>query len=166
MDLYLIFILYLVLHFALYFALVHGLAISFSERRVFAYHALPFAFWLIFSGATFWSQGVASLALTSAIICTHGIYTIVFLNLWSLSEGSYFMAVLRHFVARQGSLQASDFSELEKIGDGKKASRLDALVQLGVLRLVDNTYQLTGFGRRVSDVLAAIRWMGNHQHIG
>jgi len=91
-------------------------------------------------------------ALTAAL-ALHAIYSMSFLELWSLSEGSYSLRMLDR-VERLGILPAdADISDLEKIGTSKKTNRLGSLLALQLIRAEGHQYRLTLFGRIAAGIL-------------
>jgi len=150
------FVAYLALHLAGYFVL-RASSLR-REKGILAYHLASFV------GVT----GVACLlalhvaddqpwASAFAVISLHGIYSLSFLEAWSLAQGSYSLSILAavHREARTGS--RPDFSRLEEIGVAKQRGRLDTLERLHLIERRQGWLRLTVAGRRVAATLSALR---------
>jgi hypothetical protein len=87
----------------------------------------------------------------------HGIYSLSFLELWSLSRGSYSLSILAA-VERDPSLQSLllDTANPGAIGQQKRNARLISLQQLGLL---NQQGIITGTGHGVAAVIAGIIWL-------
>lgn len=79
--------------------------------------------WLALSGG--------SLVVAVGLVALHGIYSVSFLELWALAQGSYSLSILTRTV-RQGRIDAHDTRALEAIGAAKQADREADLVRLGL----------------------------------
>ena len=87
--------LYLAAHLLLYVAVLRHLPAFRREQTIFAYHALSAV--LVTASAV-----VVPLALGTgfdaewfvAVVALHGIYSVSFLELWSLAEGGYSLQIL------------------------------------------------------------------------
>lgn len=128
-----------------------------SERGIFFYHVLSMVI-LIASclGALLIDPGAQTPAGLVAAIALHGIYSLSFLELWSLAEGSYSLSILEHLeqATRRGT--AIDVHGLEGLGGSKRTRRLGGLERLGLVRFTNDHVALTHRGRNVADVLGAV----------
>lgn len=158
---------YLALHLTSYALVLRRLPVFELERSIFLYHfvsAFVFsscALLVVINDPTEERVGAAV-----AVICAHGIYSLTFLELWTLSQISYSREVLG-LAERRGSLRVSPPPpELVLIGDEKKAGRLDAMIKLQLLRREGNVFQLTPRGRLVSKALGILAWLANLKQTG
>jgi len=153
-------IVYLALHFILYVLLLRQMRLFAKEIAVFLYQfgsflALPVTLFV------FTSRPVGVLPSLLAAMSIHGIYSLSFLELWSLSEGSYSLRILER-IERLGTLPVdADVSDLQRIGTSKKSSRLDSLQKLGLVGNVEGRYALTCLGRFSVALLRFQVWMVN-----
>jgi hypothetical protein len=153
---------YLVVHLALYVLVFRNVRAFTNESVIFLYHLLSAVVVsvaaviaaLIPGSGVDWTTAVA-------IVSLHGVYSISFLEVWSLAEGSYslqIMSYLQRLEQRGGTL---DVAALQDIGTAKQANRTDGLIKLGLLGHHEGQLRLTGLGRIVAGLLAAIAWLAN-----
>jgi hypothetical protein len=81
----------------------------------------------------------------------------LFLELWTLAEGSYSLQILLR-VSRQASISRDEIlATCEAIGADKKRNRLDDLLSLKLIsRCPDVTFDLSTMGRMLVDTLRFI----------
>ncbi len=165
--LYIAAVTYIALHLAAYLAFFRHLARFTQERTIFGYHAISSC---IFSAAV---SAPGLLAANSrlliagfGLVMLHGIYSILFLELWSLSQISYSIAILAE-VKRHGTVSAELLvRDLAAMGEAKKAGRLESLGALKLLRFDGERYRLTGRGRLAAAVIRAVLWLANYADAG
>ncbi len=86
---------YLALHFLLYVLVLRGRPLVQSERGIFLYHfgsAAVFTLVAFCLAVSYFSD--AAIAIAIGLSALHGIYSLSFLELWTLAEGSYSMSIL------------------------------------------------------------------------
>jgi hypothetical protein len=155
------------LHLLLYVLVLRHVRAFAQERVIFLYHlastlglVLALAAWIAVAPLPAWLAGlVGAFAL-------HGIYSISFLELWSLAEGCYSLAILTRIEALRARGAAVDLVALHEIGGSKKSSRLRGLQGLGLVRGRAQRSELTAFGRVVAVVLALLAWSANLKQVG
>jgi len=98
------------------------------------------------------------------ILSVHGIYSISFLELWSLAQGGYSLSILRSVArAEAGGLEA-EFLHLQEIGETKQRERIMGLQELGLIARSDDTIALTSRGRRVARFLHCLfKWIDSEK---
>lgn len=99
---------------------------------------------------------IQAMAGLVAAIALHGIYSLSFLELWSLTEGSYSLSILEHVEQMTRRGEAVEASGLEGLGGAKKAQRLAGLARLGLVRSMADQITLTRRGRCVACLLAHV----------
>jgi hypothetical protein len=152
---------YLALHALLYVTVLRSRDTFRRERGIFAYHAVSTGLVsLTVLVGLLLAPSFEALATLVAVICLHGIYSTTFLEVWSLSQGSYSLKILRH-VASVGDGVAVDTSALEDVGVAHRTHRLEALTTLRIARLDDGVLELTTFGRVIANALASVAWLAN-----
>ena len=127
-------ILYILAHFAIYAAFVRGWSWSKTERGIFLYHICSF---LIFAAATMALCAFSGfrMGLWICLLAIHGIYSLSFLELWSLTQGSYSLQLLEA-AAKNGDLShLRTLDELRQVGDSKIEQRLAALFSLHLIQV-------------------------------
>ena len=150
--------LYLACHFALYAMILRRLRIFRLEGTIFLYHALSaiVLFLTLISTSN-------SLAVIAGCLSMQGIYSLSFLELWSLAEGGYSLNILRLIQKETGR---DPQEQLEKIGTSKKANRTELLIHLKLVVRVDRTIRITKAGRLIAIVLNLIAGFTLLEEIG
>ncbi|MFI5020437.1 MAG: hypothetical protein ACHQRJ_02125 [Alphaproteobacteria bacterium] len=166
-ELYAAAVAYIALHIAAYLAILRWLPRFKRERTIFLYHAISGC---VFSaGALLPGVLAASSRLLIAgvgLVMLHGLYSIIFLELWSLSQISYSIAILAE-VKRHGAVPVEALvQELIGMGEAKKAVRLESLDGLGLVGFDGARYQLTDKGRLVAALIRTVRWLANFEDTG
>ena len=152
--------LYLGIHFLAYTLALRHLRLFAREPVIFLYQFLSFMFHpaLLFWVAPRPEDLMAALLGSFAL---HGIYSLSFLELWALSEGSYSLRMLDK-VERLGSeASQSALSDLEEIGASKKNARLESLVRLRLIEQRDGRYFRRPAGWMMAAVLRTLVWLVN-----
>ena len=160
-------VLYFSLHLGLYVTVFRKLSAFGLERRILLYHsisAIVFSTLVLVFGIV--SGDLSTLTTAVGLIFVHGIYSLSFLELWSLAQGSYSISILLR-VMHSGTvsrLQLQD--ELAEIGRRKKQGRLAALAGLHLLCREGGTVKLTTRGRLLSHALTCLVWLANSEETG
>lgn len=150
---------YLVVHAVTYLLVLRRRAAFGRERVIFAYHALSALATSAYVAVAFILQpGAERFAAAVAVVSLHGLYSVSFLELWSLAEGSYSLTILRRIAA--GSDPEND-PALAAVGLAKHQNRAGGLEGIGLVRRDGERVTLTGRGRAVAAVLALIVWLAN-----
>ena len=160
-------VLYLLLHFAAYALFFRQRPYFRTEKGIFLLHfvsttALPVAVLVLSLDAGLWVAVLSCAAAAAA----HGIYSISFLELWSLAEGSYSFTILRAIDSRASPMADDVSAELGAVGDRKKEQRLASLERLGLVRREGQTISLTSRARYVSAYLRGLQWLANVREAG
>lgn len=152
--------LFIAAHFIGYLLWVRHRLWGRGEKGIFVYHLCAFAA-LVSAGlvAIVLYPENATLAAVVGGISLHAIYSITFLEFWSLSQGSFSYAVLARLYP-EARAEEEIIAELAALGAEKKSSRIDGLAHLALARRgVDGTWQLTGRGRAASAMVRALLWL-------
>jgi hypothetical protein len=162
-----VFLAYLGIHFGLYVLLLRNWAWFRQERTIFMYHAIGALSATVAVLVILATQPTAdTLAAVVLVVSLQGIYSISFLEVWSLAQGGYSIGILSRFeeAARAGT--QPDLAELEKIGAGKKSDRLAGLQRLALIELRSDGLGLRGRGRAVSAALHVLLRLVNRTEAG
>jgi hypothetical protein len=162
-DMLAIFAGYLGLHFGLYVAVLRHLAPFRRESIIFRYHAL----------SALASAGVMGITVVCnrdqhgieavIVVAVHGIYSLSFLELWSLAQGGYSLRILTDWEAAG---RAPDWTGLQDIGAAKKGNRLASLQRLGLVQAHQGRLSLSRGGRIVAAFLAGVVWLSKVRSAG
>jgi hypothetical protein len=137
------------------------------ERTIFLYHAVSFLGVMAMTAlmlAQTREPGVAAVA--AIILSVHGIYSLSFLELWSLAEGGYSLTILRRAAARRQAVDPPSLAALESVGVTKRAARLQQLADLGLVERRGPTWSLTSRGRFAAAAVKAVSWLVRVQRRG
>jgi len=160
MSWFIIILAYFAAHFGLYVLVLRHQPRFIEERVIFAYHAGS-AVLLTVLELVLWLVGAIDLATLVGLLSLHGIYSMSFLELWSLSQGGYSLQIL-DLIDRSGAAGAPVALEtLCSIGASKRAGRLGGIERLGLIRRDGDRVSLTSAGRTVASILAAFAWAAN-----
>lgn len=124
----------------------------FSEKAIIFYHLISVIVAIIFSYVSYVNMGY-SLSQCSVkiglILGIQGIYSLTFLEIWSLTEGSYALIILAKLYNAKVNHTATNFCELERVGLTKQVNRISHLVSLKLISQVDEKIRLTLLGAAV-----------------
>jgi len=138
---------YLVIHLMLYLAVLRHLRRFSTERAIFLYHALSFVpLSLLLLGNLILERRDAPIVVI--LWCLHGIYSLSFLELWSLAQGGYSLQILASLHRSAGD--SVDLNRLAQVGDVKKAARLEGLQKLKLLRRKGTRVEIAPLGKLVA----------------
>jgi hypothetical protein len=134
-------------HMIGYFALLRRLNLFARERAILAYHLLISAIVLFWVFVIWWNQRI-DLSGAVGLLSLQFIYSMTFLEFWSLTQGSYSLQLLST-VCKNDRISRSDLvSRLAVVGDDKKRDRLADLASLGLVQPGQNSeFRLTKFGQ-------------------
>ena len=142
-------------HFLLYVVRFRHSKLAASERAIFLFHFFS-AFALGVASAVivfaFPSEDVVAAAF--ACVSAHGIYSLTFLELWTLAQISYSRDVLLR--ARGSDLDEAAIAALASVGEAKRVARLNALSKSGLVRREGAKWSLTAKGRFGALILRVI----------
>lgn len=149
---------YLAVHFAVYVLVLRHRAGLRSEKGIFLYHfvsavvaALAGTVFAVLEPEQF---GLSGLVL---VLSLHGIYSLSFLELWSLAQGGYSLSILAEVSQAEASGREPDFSGLAAIGQAKQTDRIAALEKLGLVSGTQGRIALTARGSGIAFLLHALR---------
>ncbi len=150
---------YCVAHFLVYAILVRTRRWGRNECGIFFYHLASFLLLgLAVLLVSVVSAASAPTALVASALAVHGIYSLTFLELWSLTQGSYSLSILDAVDAAQRDGTDLPWSRLAAIEGTKQDDRLNGLRRLGLIREKADVAKLTTAGCVVAVMLAAIVW--------
>jgi hypothetical protein len=81
------------------------------------------------------------------VVSLQGIYSLSFLELWSLTQGGYSLTILKKVQESGGVASAADLASLGQIGAGKQTGRLQGLEKLHLLQSRQNQIAITPLGK-------------------
>lgn len=152
---------YFAAHLLLYAAVLRRLSAFRREDVIFKYHALS-AVAVTLAVAAGWLLGWGmDEELAVAVVGLHGLYSVTFLELWSLAEGGYSLQILEGLAGAERRGEPPDVEALRAIGAAKQGNRLAGLASIGLVRYEDSRVGLTRAGRLVASAFALLAWLTN-----
>jgi len=151
---------YLALHLLLYIFVFRGRSLVQSEQGILLYHVVSFAVFILAAFSTVAIHfSETALAIAIGLSAIHGIYSLSFLELWTLAEGSYSMSILTG-IESQGTLARTRLIDaFARIGDAKKGDRLSTLSNLSLADRCGDYWQLSARGRLVAYLVNFLVWL-------
>src|SRR6266851_4454711 len=148
---------YLACHLLLYVTTLRTVAAFSRENIIFRYHWVSAAIvGSVVTVAVANTRRWGDLAAAVAVLSLHGIYSMSFLELWSLAQGGYSVSILEEAGHVGPPESKRDVSILHQIGASKTQNRLNTLERLGLARGQGDSIVLTPFGRLVAGALLVI----------
>ena len=158
---------YLALHFLTYVVILRENPFFQTEQGIFAYHFISaFLFAVIAFAACRINPDIVALATAFGLAATHCIYSISFLELWSVAQGSYSISIITGMESGVTYSREKLVTNFFQIGNAKKANRIVALARLSLIHRVGDRWQLTCCGRLLTVSLVAVLWLSNPKKIG
>lgn len=153
----------LCVHILLYFYLLRKKIRT--EVKILGYHILLSLFLAIIT-ILFIKSHYASFSAIVLMVSIYGIYSLSFLELWTLSQISYSREIL--VKAKNGIIDENNdyFVELQNLGDQKRIARLNSLKSKRIISIKNNTWHLTKLGRIIANFLNIILWLPNIKNRG
>ena len=125
-------------HFFLYVFFFKNTSAAKNEFGILLYHIIIFLLVLM---ASLFMYAHLDYGIEQAVssICLVSIYSITFLQAWSLSEGSYSFSILESIKNSEERNTSFEIERLEEIGRSKRSERISSLERLGLIQLSRNS---------------------------
>jgi hypothetical protein len=138
-------VIYLICHFLFYVLYGRTLARLRTEMGIFMFHFSSFCIISVISCFFLYISDI-NIFLTTllAVLALHGIYSLTFLEFWSLSQGGYSISILR-----LSPINNTSIKRLEDIGDDKVKYRFASLSRLGLVNIKGDYLSPTILGKVV-----------------
>jgi hypothetical protein len=154
---------YLAAHLCLFLVWLRRVALFRREPAIAAYHLVSYAMLVGTLGAmAILGRDARGFALAGLAAGLHGIYSLTFLELWSLTEGSYSLSLLMKIDSSETAVTVDELVALKSIGATKRSVRLESLRRLGLVS-EGPAYRVTFLGRVCSAALSGVIWLSNGQ---
>jgi hypothetical protein len=112
------------------------------------------------------SEADRSLAVVVAVVSLQGLYSVSFLEVWSLAEGGYSLSIMRSVDRARALGRPLGLADLHLLGEGKRSTRTRHLASLGLVRDRDGKLELSASGRLVATALFVITRVANLREVG
>ena len=131
-----------------------------TERGIFAYHLGSFVSSVLISTLVVAASHPSRVwPVCVAAACIHGVYSLSFLELWSLAQGSYSLSIIAAVSGKAAERGVEpDLDRLERIGVEKQSGRVTGLLRLGLVVREGDRLRLTRRGALAAHTLAGLRW--------
>ena len=153
---------YLACHLVVYAVALRWIPRLRTESGIFLSHAVSFVALLCgVALQAFLGLGGPGLAVPHLVLALslHGIYSLSFLELWSLTQGSYSLAILGAVARTRTPATLQSLASLSAIGPMKRSARNSGLVSLGLLRpTADGRTALTLAGSIGAHLVRILLW--------
>jgi len=160
--------LHIVLHLFCYILFFRNLPSFKTERVIFVFHVASFILLATLSAAAWMlispSEGMFMAGLL--VLSLHGIYSMSFLELWSLSQISYSIAILDAVLENPRASIPGLVDKFSTTGSEKKSIRINGLQRLRLIAVSDGIATLTSKGKVVAKALLCLRWIANLRNSG
>jgi hypothetical protein len=100
------------------------------------------------------------------VLAIHGLYSLLFLEVWSLAQGGYSLSVLAGVVAEGAMPRREAESRFATIGSSKFADRMEAASRAGLLYKRGGAIALTARGRAAAGIVRGLRWLARLENPG
>jgi D-glycero-D-manno-heptose 1,7-bisphosphate phosphatase len=161
------FFIYLPVHLVFYALVARQLRWFRREMGILLYHAVPATVAAVLALGFFLAQpGYETFCQAAVVISLQGIYSMSFLELWSLTQGGYSLTILHSVQSAGGDASADSLAALGQIGTGKQTDRLGGLCRLRLACYQGDTFTLTRFGRVSAFFLWCLARLVNHKTLG
>ena len=147
---------YLLMHFIFYLIVGRNLAVLKGERAIFLFHFISFVLIAITALLSAIMLQKPDIFITLCAVCAlHGIYSLSFLELWSLSQGGYSLTILRS-TPIELNYESDLINGLENLGNSKFNDRLQSVQKLGLVAQQGNKVSITRRGAKAAFLLLCI----------
>jgi hypothetical protein len=157
----------IVTHFLLYVGVLRYKTLFQTERGIFLYHLCSAAVFVCASVLiVLIRHDDEAVAIACALVAAHGIYSISFLELWSLAQGSYSLSIMGRGQAGKATSRTELVESFSRIGNMKKSDRLSGLERSKLVRLDGDVWKLNGLGVAGAAFLRGLLWLANIKERG
>lgn len=128
-----------------------------AERSILLLHVASFFVLLTLLSTTLILRfPSATLSGATAALFLHAVYSLSYLELWALSEGSLSLRILADVAMTAPRPRAEVIAAHVLLVDSKKTQRMTTLIALGIVRKDESAYCLTSAGQLLSGLLGAL----------
>ena len=160
------FTVYLTIHLTVYVLWLRHLAILRTEKGIFLYHFASAAITVVVAViAAFINPIEFGIAGCFLILSVHGIYSLSFLELWSLAQGGYSLTIISGIAQAKVTGTELDLFYLAAIGESKQADRVASMERLNLISIAGESITLTPRGSAIAAAMHALRcWVDPSDH--
>lgn len=158
----------IVLHLFCYILFFRNLPSFKTERGIFLLHVASFMLLATLSAAAWMLISPSEVMFMAGlfVLSLHSIYSMSFLELWSLSQISYSIAILDAVLENPRASIPGLVDKFSATGSEKKSSRINGLQKLRLIDAPDGIASLTSKGKVVAQALLCLRWIANLRNSG
>lgn len=159
-------LLFIIVHFLLYLLFFCHFSFFKREKGMLIFHVVPFFICFIMA-VVGWQINAFEGVFILGFLALQLIYSMTFLEIWSLSQGSYSLQILLQVAQSPLCSKSSLIDTTRHIGDEKKRTRLAYLISMGYIK--ENNprgLQITYKGRFVREFFQFIKSLANIKAAG
>jgi hypothetical protein len=136
-----------------------------AEGAILKFHVGSFCIFAGLCAQVFLIADDGSATVAVGALAVHGIYSLSFLELWSLAEGGYSLQLLAALEPGPAS-RSRVTSFVAEIGDAKRETRIRSLESGGLIAKSDDQLTLTARGRLAVGAIAVLRNVAGYRDVG
>jgi hypothetical protein len=149
---------YFVAHLAAYVLWLRRLTLLHTEKGIFLYHfSSAVLIGLLAIAAAFIYPKEFGLSGCILVLSVHGIYSLSFLELWSLAQGGYSLSIIAGIAQAKAAGTEPDFMGLAAIGLSKQADRIATMERLSLIEITAKNITLTSRGQAIAAIMHLLR---------
>lgn len=136
-----------------------------AEAAILKFHVGSFCIFAGLCVPVFLIADDVSPTVAVGALAVHGIYSLSFLELWSLAEGGYSLQLLSALELGPAS-RSGVTSFVAEIGDAKREARIRSLEAARLIATSDGRLTLTARGRLAAGAIAILRKIAGFREAG
>lgn len=159
LELYGLALAYLGTHVLAFTLVLRGRRAFAREGVILAYHVASFAAGALALLAWAWPALEARVPAATGVLCLHGIYSLSFLELWSLTQISYSLELVDRIAAGQTPAESEARARFAAVGVDKRRQRVEDLRRLKLVAGEGEALRPTLRGLVWGAGFRAVRWL-------
>ena len=157
---------FLAVHLLAYIVILRRRPVFQRESGIFAFHSIAFVA-LTISAIIGWWLHAFGITTIVGMLCFQLIYSMTFLEAWSLAEGSYSLQILLQVSQHPSQPKSAIIANTGAIGARKKQNRLRSLIAMKLVHETgQNQVRVTSRGRLVTAFFRTIKLLANIKAAG
>lgn len=156
---------WIALHLSCYFLFIRASTRLNSEKVIVVYHLSSWSILGCVLSAAVLAGGTGGSVPVVAALGLHGIYSMMFWEIWGSSEGGFSLRIMDQI--DRGRLDRMELLEyFEKLGHEKRTSRLDDLERFRLVKGIGQRYEVGVIGFAVIGIIRLLHLIGNVRNTG
>lgn len=134
------------------------------EGGILAFQVASFALYSALATAAYFLGEVGEISVLLGVYALHTIYSMLFLILWAICDGSYSFNILREMEKAREAGKVVDDEAIYRFATFKEQEkdRLETVYKLNLGRKTgENEVRISGIGKLIGGVLELVLWFSN-----